>query len=307
MGMLPELAGVFAAQVRVSALLLVADRFPHVVQERRPLGQFHVQPQLRRHHPADERRLARVHEIILSVARTVFELAQQLDQIGVHVLNAEVEHHLLGLLDHQLLDVLAHFLDDFLDARGVNPPVVHQPLQRDLGDLAAKRVEPGDNDRFGRVVDHQIDAGRRLQRPDVTAFTADDPALHLVVRELEHRHGGFVHVVVGVPLDRRDDDLAGFPLGRFARLVLDALGELDGLEPRLLLHAGDQHLLRLFGRHAADRFELSPLLEHGGFDLELLLGRGFFPGGQFLFFPRQIGFLAVGRARFLVERLLALI
>ena len=44
-------------------------------------------------------------------------------------------------------------------------------------DLAPHRVEARDRDRLGGVVDDHVDAGRRLERADVAALAADQPAL----------------------------------------------------------------------------------------------------------------------------------
>ena len=77
-------------------------------------------------------------------------------------------------------DLGASLGDDLLDATRVDPAVGHQLRQGDPGHLPAHRVEAGEDDRLGRVVDDQIDAGRLLQRPDVAALATDDPALHLV-------------------------------------------------------------------------------------------------------------------------------
>ena len=55
------------------------------------------------------------------------------------------------------------------------------------GDLAADRVEAGEDHRLGRVVDDQVDAGRLLEGADVAALAADDPALHLVRRQVDDR------------------------------------------------------------------------------------------------------------------------
>ena len=53
-------------------------------------------------------------------------------------------------------------------------------------DLAADRVEAGQQHRLGGVVDDQVDAGHRLERADVAALAADDPALHLVAGQVQH-------------------------------------------------------------------------------------------------------------------------
>ena len=67
-----------------------------------------------------------------------------------------------------------------LDPRRVDAPVLQQLLERHARDLAAHAVEAGEDDRVGRVVDDEVDAGEVLQRADVAALAADDAALHVV-------------------------------------------------------------------------------------------------------------------------------
>ncbi len=55
----------------------------------------------------------------------------------------------------------------------------------------------------GRVVDDEVDAGEVLQGADVAALAADDPALHVVGGELDHRHGRLGRVAGGEPLHAR--------------------------------------------------------------------------------------------------------
>src|SRR5256885_8473063 len=51
-----------------------------------------------------------------------------------------------------------------LDAGGMDAAVLHQALEGDPGDLAADRIEAGEDDRFRRVVDDEVDAGGQLDR-----------------------------------------------------------------------------------------------------------------------------------------------
>ena len=55
-------------------------------------------------------------------------------------------------------------------------------------DLAPHRIEAGEDHRLGRVVDDDVDAGDDLERADVAALAADDPALHVVARQVDDRH-----------------------------------------------------------------------------------------------------------------------
>src|SRR5260221_14611806 len=94
--------------------------------------------------------------------------------------DGQVYQRVLAGLDAQLLDLRLAPVVSLLDALRVDPPVQDQPLQGQPAHLAAYRVETGQKHGFRSVVDDQVDAGDRLERPDVTALPADDPPLHLV-------------------------------------------------------------------------------------------------------------------------------
>ena len=100
-------------------------------------------------------------------------------------------------------------VEDLLDAVRVDPPVQHQLLQREPADLAAYRVEAGQQHRLRRVVDDQVDPGDRLERPDVAALAADDAALHLVAGQVQDADHALRGLLAGDPLDRVDHDVPG--------------------------------------------------------------------------------------------------
>src|SRR6266511_547609 len=76
-----------------------------------------------------------------------------------------------------------------LDPGGVDPAVGHELLQRHACRLPPDGVEAREHHGLGRVVDDEVDPGHRLECPDVPALPADDPALHVLRREGEHRDG----------------------------------------------------------------------------------------------------------------------
>ena len=91
------------------------------------------------------------------------------------------------------------------------------------GDLAANHVEAADDDHAGRVVDDHVDAGRLLERADVAALAADDPALHLVAGDVDRAGGRLGGVGGGKPLHRGQQHLPRLLLARLrdASLVLE--------------------------------------------------------------------------------------
>ena len=142
----------------------------------------------------------------------------------------------------------------------MNASVLHQPLQRDAGDLAPNGIETGEDHRFRRVVDDEIDAGGQLQSADVAPFAADDASLHIFGRQIDDRDRVFGDVIGGHPLHGHAEDLAGFLIAELDRFRLDPLDDLRGLELRFILHAANQLLLRLFDGETGNLLELVPLL-----------------------------------------------
>ena len=70
------------------------------------------------------------------------------------------------------------------------------------GDLAPHPVEARQDDRGRRLVDDHVDAGELLERADVAPVAADDPALHLVVGQLDQARGRLAGVLRREPLHR---------------------------------------------------------------------------------------------------------
>ncbi len=138
-------------------------------------------------------------------------------------------------------------VDDLLDAPRVDPAVGDQLGDRQPGDLAPDRVEARQDHGLRRVVDDQVDPGRLLEGPDVATLAADDPALHLVRRQVHDRDGVLGGVVRGHALDRGDDDVAGLVLGVLAGAALDRPGDLHRVVLGLLADGLDEDRAGLLG------------------------------------------------------------
>src|SRR5690606_8947062 len=149
-------AGELRADQRVAALDLVGQRLADVVQQRAPLGDVHREPQLARHDPREVRGLDQVLQDVLPVGRAVPQLAEQRDQLRMHVGDADLHQRVLAGPHAQLLHVALAALVDLLDALRVDPPVEDELLQRQPPDLAPHGVEAAQQDRLRRVVDDQV-------------------------------------------------------------------------------------------------------------------------------------------------------
>ena len=236
---------------------------------------------------------------VLAVAGAVLEATKQLDDLGREARDAGVVGGLFaGLADDQI-DLGARLGYDLLDPPGVNSAVGDQLGQGQSGDLAADRVEAGQDHRLGRVVDDQIDAGGLLQSPDVAALAADDPALHLIRWQVDDRDGVLGRVVRGHPLDGGHDDVAGFLVGFLARVALDRPGYANRVVLGVLADGFEEDLLGRFCREATDSFERDHLF---------LVGSGnFFTGVLDLALTiEQLAVLLLEHVGALVELLIAL-
>ena len=127
----------------------------------------------------------------------------------------------------------------------MDPPVLEQLLEREPGDLAPDAVEAGEHHRAGRVVDDEVDPGQVLERADVAALPADDPALHVVGGQLHHRHGRLGGVAGGEPLHADREDVADPALGLALGLLLDLAEAAGGVVLGLVLDLLEQQLLGL--------------------------------------------------------------
>ena len=217
-------------------------------------------PELGGDRRGDVRGLDEVLEDVLPVRGPELQAPEQPDHLRVHVGDPDVEHRLLARALDLLVDLLLRALERLLDPRRVDPPVLHELLEREPGDLAPNGVEAREHHGLGRVVDDQVHPGRGLERADVPALAADDAALHVLARQREHRDRRLARLLGGDPLDRDRHDLAGALLALLAGALLDlahrghrlALGLVDDLRAERLLGLGR--------REPRDLLERGPVL-----------------------------------------------
>ncbi len=250
---------------------LVVGHLADVVEQTRTAGGLGVEAQLRGHDAGQVGRLACVLQEVLAVGGAVLHLADHTDQLGVQAVDAQVDGRALAHLDDLLLDLLADLRHHLLDAGGVDTAVGDQLVQGQTRDLAAHGIESREDDRLGRVVDDDLDAGRGLQSADVAALAADDAALDLVALDVEHRHGVLDGRLGRHALDRGYYDALGLLRGRELGL-LDRLVDVGGrLALGLGLHVLHEDVLGVLGAHARDLLQTHVLLALHLVDLLLLV------------------------------------
>ena len=171
------------AKLHVRSFVLVGEHLTDVVQQRSPLREDDVESELARHNAGKPRHLLRVLQNVLAIARSPMHSSDKLDQLWMQSVDSRLVRRLLADLDNLSIHFLAGLIDDLLDPTGVDAPIRHQLFQGEAGYLAADRIEAGNDDGVGRVVDDDVDASCKLEGPNVPPFSADDPPFHFIVRQ----------------------------------------------------------------------------------------------------------------------------
>jgi hypothetical protein len=162
----------------------------------------------------------------------------------------------------------------------VDAPVLQELLERHAGDLAPHAVEAGEDDRVGRVVDDEVDAGEVLEGADVPALAADDAALHVVGGQLDDGDRRLRRVTRGHALHHDAQDVADPAVGVALGLLLDLAHLAGALVADLILQLAQQDLLGLRRAQAGDTLELAHVALAYLADLRLVLLDGLLAGGQ---------------------------
>jgi hypothetical protein len=240
-----------------------------------------------------------VPEHVLAVAGAVLEPAEDLDDLLVEVAAVGLEDGLLPGLHDEVVELGLRLVVHLLDPSRLDPAVLDQLLQRQPRDLAAETVERREDDRLRRVVDDEVDARQVLERPDVPALAADDPALHVVRGQVHDRHGRFRRVACGYALKRVRHEVPGAALRLDLRLLLGLAHAPGKLVPDELLRLLQHNGLRLAEREPRDALELLHLLVLcllqlllEGFRVHLPIGQALLPSCEFDHAAIDLGLLA---------------
>ncbi len=126
----------------------------------------------------------------------------------MQAVDANFEHGGFARFANRIVNFLLGFFDHLFDAGGMDASVENELFERNSRYFPAHRVKTGEDDRFRRVVNDEVNARRRFQRADVSALTADDAALHVVIGQRHDRNRGLGHMIRGATLNRKGYDVA---------------------------------------------------------------------------------------------------
>jgi hypothetical protein len=190
--------------------------------------------------------------------------------------------------------------------RAGNAPIGDQLAQRHARNFAADRVEAADDDRFRRIIHHQVDAQRLLDSADVAPLPPDDAPLHFVGGQIDAADGELADVVAGDAFERHRDDLAGAAVGFFGGLRFHFADFASHILAGLLFDAFEQHLLRFFRRHGGDALEFGHPLIFDGRQFGFTLGAAGLPLVEFAFAVLDLLQAALGGVETILQPLLDL-
>src|SRR5919201_1284188 len=237
----------------------MVDRLADVVQQAGLLAKRDVGADLGGHHAAEEGDLLAVGEDVLTIAGAKGEDAEQPDQLRVESRDPGLEHCLLTFFADSSLDVASRLGHHLLDAGRVNPAVDEQMVEGDPGDFPANRVEAAQDDGLRSVVDDEVHSGGVLQGPDVTAFTPDDPPLHLVAGYGDYGDGGLSGLLGSDPLHGSHQDVPGAFVAFFLDDLLPIANLLRDLLVQLFFDAGQDGGSGFGPGQAGDALQLAKL------------------------------------------------
>ena len=109
----------------------------------------------------------------------------------MQAMNTKVYRGTLTCLYHLILKLFLDFLYHFLNACGMDTSVGNELVECKAAHLTAYWVESTDNDSLWSVVDNNLHSCRCLKGTDVSTFTTDYSAFHLIVIYMEHTHAVF--------------------------------------------------------------------------------------------------------------------
>ncbi len=191
-----------------------------------------------------------VLEHVLREAGAELEFPKKVDYFGMKVMNTRVEGRPFTCLPDNIVHFHLDLLDNVLHPPGVNPAVADQSLQRNFRDFPPDGIKTGENNGFRSVIDNQVNACCRFNRPDVAPFSSDDPPFHFITGKTHDRDGVLSHEIAGIPLNGIGQNLPRLLLGIPPRFLLYLSQHGAGFTLCLRLHGLDKIILRLLRGNA---------------------------------------------------------
>ena len=147
----------------MAALDLVVERLADVMQQTGTAGQRDIHAHLACQQTGQPGHLHAVGQRILTKAGAVLQTANELDEVGVQAMDAQLHDSALALPLHLQLEVVAALFHRLLDAGRMDAAIADEAFQRHAGHFAAGLVEGGQGNGLRGIVDDEVNAGGGLK------------------------------------------------------------------------------------------------------------------------------------------------
>ena len=271
-GTFAVLGGDFHAQLHVRAFVLMGQHLADVVQQRPALRECDIETQLGRHDAGQPGHLLRMLQDVLTVTGAPLHPPDELHELGMQSVHASLVRGRLAGLHNGSVDFSPCLVHHLFDPPGMNAAVGHEFFQGEARDFPAHGIEARDHDGVRRIVDDDVHARGQLERANVSPFSTDDPALHLVVGQRHRGRRRLRSVLRRDPLHSERHDLLCLTFGGPARGVANLPDPVGRIGLRGLFHPMNELGLGILGRHPGQL--LDPALGLGGQSVEVLVALG---------------------------------
>lgn len=200
-GLLAVTTGKIGADDGMGTLDIMVDGLSEVMKQTGTLGGHDVDTKLGGHDSAQLGNLERMLQDVLPEGGTIAQSAQGSDDLRMQVMDPRIEGGLFARFANALVNEIGGLVVHLLDARRMDTAICDEVLQRNASGLATNRIEAGQHDRLGRIVDDEIDAGNLLERTDIAAFASDDATFEVIRGNMDRSDGDLSGMVGGATLD----------------------------------------------------------------------------------------------------------
>ena len=191
-------------------------------------------------------------------------------------MGADVKGCLFTGLSDGDFQFLGHLFNYFFNTARMNPSIADKLQKRQPGNLTPYWIKTRQNDGLGSIVNNDIYAGGRLDRPDIPAFASYYSALHFIIGQGHHGDGLVCDIVAGVSGNRQGKDVLSFPVSLHLHLVFNLGQLLTGIHPRFAFQGFHEHSFGILLAYPGNARHLKPLFADQLFDfLQLLLDSEF--------------------------------
>ena len=162
-------------------------------------------------------------------------------------MDTQVDSRTLTSLDDLILQLLLHLGYHLLNTGGVDTAVGNKLVKCQTANLTTDRIKGRDDNSFRCIINYNLHSAGGFKRTDITAFTTDNTAFHLIVVNMENANGILDGCFGGHSLNGLNHDFLGLLIGIQLCLIHDFVDIAGSIGTSLILQALHQSALGFLG------------------------------------------------------------